>query len=503
MFVAIDKATAVRMHEKVGFAFRRLIAEDEAALRTAGEAEGAALIERLEWMRSLDMAVVVSQAQNEIADLEELGLDIRPHRARMLAEDLEAKFKDPDDPFRLVFVCAMWITGFDVPTIGTVYLDKPMKNHTLMQTIARANRRAAGKTSGVIVDYIGVFNNLQRALAIYAGGGAGGEGETPIQDKSALVAALDRELSAAQAFVGSFGVSAPAIAAASGFARLALIEAAVEALIAPDERRREFQRLTGAVVKAYKALLPDERAAPFLGPVAVLHVLDDAVKAKLGPADIKAISARIAALLDEKVEGVAILTPIVAGDRAEGRVDLSEIDFEKLATLFATKPKVATETLRGVAETQAKFMADANPTRLDLVEKLQEMVAAYNAGAIDPTTYFEWLKQFLAGLDDEEKRAAREGLSQDELAIFDLLTKPELKLTKSQEAEVKRVARELLENLRGLLDAVDWTSGRQSRAAVQSEIRVKLNELPEEPYPEDVWDTKVAAVWEFVLQRHG
>ena len=120
-------------------------------------------------MRSLDMAVVVSQSQNEIDDMRQKGLDILPHRERMMREDLETKFKNPTDPLRLVFVCAMWITGFDVPSISTIYLDKPMKNHTLMQTIARANRRADGKTSGVIVDYVGVFQNLQKALAVYGG----------------------------------------------------------------------------------------------------------------------------------------------------------------------------------------------------------------------------------------------------------------------------------------------------------------------------------------------
>src|SRR5277367_6654092 len=139
-------------------------------------------------MQSVDMAVVVSQGQNEIDDLKQKGLDILPHRERMLKEDLETKFKDPDDPLRLVFVCAMWITGFDVPTCSTIYLDKPMKNHTLMQTIARANRRAPGKTAGVIVDYVGVFQNLQKALAIYAIGGS--TDARPIQNKGALVVEL-------------------------------------------------------------------------------------------------------------------------------------------------------------------------------------------------------------------------------------------------------------------------------------------------------------------------
>ncbi|MFZ4748594.1 MAG: type I restriction enzyme endonuclease domain-containing protein, partial [Sphingomonas sp.] len=505
MFVAIDKATAVRMHDKVRVAAARLIAEDEARLLTAHEAEGAAIHERLAWMRELDMAVVVSQGQNEIADLKAKGLDILPHRKRMIEEDLEAKFKDPTDPLRLVFVCAMWITGFDVPMIGTVYLDKPMKNHTLMQTIARANRRAEGKTAGVIVDYVGVFQNLQKALAIYAGGaGAGGEGG-PIKDKSALVAALERELAAARVFADAAGVDVNAIASASAksFARLGLIENAVEVLVAPDERRREFLRLVGNMGRAYKALLPDERAAPFLKPVAVLHVLAESVRAKLGPVDIAAIAAKISALLDEKIEGVAILTPIVEGDRAEGRVDLSGIDFDKLATLFAVKPKVAAETLREAAETKARQMAEQNPTRHDLVEKLEELVAAYNAGSIDAQAFFDALKDFVADLDEEDTRAAREGLNEEELAIFDLLTRPAPTLTKTEEIEVKKVARELLERLRDLMAAVDWRSSQQTRGAVESAIRFKLNELPEAPYPETLWGQKVDAVWQFVLQKHG
>lgn len=500
MFVAIDKATAVAMHDRVKTEVARLIAQDEERLKTAHEAEGAAIAERLMWLRELDMAVVVSQSQNEIDDLRKKGLDILPHRERMQREDLEAKFKDADDPLRLVFVCAMWITGFDVPTIGTVYLDKPMKNHTLMQTIARANRRAEGKTSGVIVDYVGVFQNLQKALAIYAVGG--GE-ETPIKDKEALVASLEDTLGSARAFVQPLGVDPDAIMAVRDFERLRLINQAVEILIAPDERRREFLRLTAAVTKAYKALLPDERAAPYLRPVAVFHTLSDAVKAKLGPVDISAISARISELLDEKLEGVAILTPIVEGDTAKGRVDLSGIDFDKLADLFAASPKVTAEKLRDEAEDKARKMAEANPTRQHLVERLEKLVADYNAGSVDAEQFFEALKAFIGEMDEEEQRAAREELTEEELAIFDLLTNPEPKLTKAEEQDVKRVARSLLEKLRDLTGAIDWVRGQETRGAVWTEIRQRLNELPENPYPQALWDSKVEQVWDFVLRRYA
>nr|WP_298897666.1 type I restriction endonuclease subunit R [uncultured Altererythrobacter sp.] len=501
MFVAIDKATAVSMHDRVKAAVGRLIEQDEKALKTAHEAEGAAIAERLIKLRELDMAVVVSQGQNEIDDLKKKGLDILPHRERMQKEDLEAKFKDKDDPLRLVFVCAMWITGFDVPTIGTVYLDKPMKNHTLMQTIARANRRAEGKTSGVIVDYVGVFNNLQKALAVYASGG--GEGDTPIKSKEALVAALEEALTEARKFVEPMGVDTKAIMAVSGLERLELLRQGVEALVAPDERRREFLRLTGGVTKAYKALLPDERAAPYLKPVAVFHVLADMVRAKIPPADISSISKKIEELLDEKIEGVAILTPIVEGDQAEGRVDLSGVDFEKLAGLFKTSPKVAAEQAKDGAEKRVRKMVEQNPTRQRFVEKLEELVARYNSEAVDPETFFKELENFIKSLDEEEKRAVREGLDEEELAIFDLLTKPEPKLTKAEEAEVKKVAKALLEKLHDLIEAIDWQGSQQTRGQVLSEIRQRLNELPMDPYPEVIWNQKVDQVWDFVLRRYA
>jgi type I restriction enzyme R subunit len=508
MFVAIDKATAVAMYDRVKAAVARLIVADEAKLKTAHEAEGAAIAERLQWLRELDMAVVVSQSQNEIDDLRKKGLDIEPHRKRMQTEDIEAKFKDAKDPLRLVFVCAMWITGFDVPSIGTVYLDKPMKNHTLMQTIARANRKAAGKTSGVIVDYVGVFNNLQKALAVYAGGGKGagsgeGEGKKPIENKEALVEALNIALNAAHSFALAQNVNTLEMLAAEPLARLKLITAGVEALVSPDEVRNEFFRLTSEVTKAYKALLPDERAAPFLKPVAIMHTLAEAVRAKLGPVDISAIQARIAELLDEKIEGVAILAPIVTGDTAEGRVDLSGIDFDKLAKLFEVSPKVATEKLREEAEEQARQLAEENPTRVHLVERLEKLIELYNTGAIDVERLFDQLKAFVAEMTEEEHRAARLGLSDAELALYDLLTTPEPKLTDAQENEVKKIARQLLVKLNEAVASVDWLRSQETRGQVRHQIKLALNDLPEEPYPDALWNAKVDRVWEFVTQRYS
>jgi type I restriction enzyme R subunit len=498
MFVAIDKATAVRMYDKVKMQWATLLKEEETRFAVAPVEVRDALADRLAWMREVDMAVVVSQGQNEIADLKAKGLDIVPHRTRMQEEDLEAKFKSPSDPLRLVFVCAMWITGFDVPTCSTMYLDKPMKNHTLMQTIARANRRAPGKSAGVIVDYVGVFQNLQKALAIYA---ATRGGDTPIHNKDGLVEDLEKALADATTFCKEAGVDVAAIGLKDKLARLKLISDAVEALIAPDERQREFLRRASAIVRAYKALLPDERAAPYLKGVATVHVLADAIRGKLGPVDISAFTAKIEALLDAKVDGVAITAPIIAGDEAGGRVDLSGIDFEKLAQLFEQKPRTATEKLRSAAEQRAREMAQTNPARVHLVEKLEKMVDEYNAGTVDVQRFFETLKKLIAEMGEEVQRAAREGLSQQELAIFDLLTKPEPKLTKQQEIEVKKVARELHAKLTELVAGFQWRQRQQTRAEVLSAIRFTLNELPEQPYPEAIWNAKVDSVWQFVYHH--
>ena len=188
MYVGLDKAAAVRMYNLVQEAWAEHLADLRRQHDALPELERPWLASRIELMETTDMAVVVSQGQNELRMLDELGLDIRPHRERMNREDLAEKFKDAADPLRLVFVCAMWMTGFDAPSVSTIYLDRPMKNHTLMQTIARANRVFPDKDNGLIVDYVGVFRNLEKALAIY---GAASAGESPIEIIDALSAELD------------------------------------------------------------------------------------------------------------------------------------------------------------------------------------------------------------------------------------------------------------------------------------------------------------------------
>jgi type I restriction enzyme R subunit len=440
MYIAIDKATAVRMYDKVRARWNEEIKRFETALAKLSGEDHAAQEAKIAWMKATDMAVIVSIGQNERDDMAAKGLDIVPHRRRMNTEDMEEKFKDPDNPFRLVFLCAMWLTGFDAPSCSTVYLDKPMKNHTLMQTIARANRVCGDKEAGLIVDYVGVFRNLQKALAIYARGT--GLGEMPIKDKAALLAELNKALNSVRAFAETRGVHPAAIIKEKGLARLKVIADATDALLGTDEQKQAYLRLEAQTWELYMAALPDPRAAPLAAEMAVWHVLANRLRSLTKPADVSAIMGDIETLLDESIVGHAIRAPIT--DDFSGLFDLRAIDFEKLSAAFRKGQKrTQAELLRAKVEQQLGDMIRRNPTRADLLEKFQTMIAEYNAGSASVEQLFEQLLDFIRRMSDVEQRAVREGLDEEELAIFDLLTRPEPKLTNAQEVEVKAVARRL------------------------------------------------------------
>jgi len=349
MVVCIDKATTIRMYDKVKKHWAAKIAALQVE-RAVAEGEARQKIEEcITRMKETDMAVVVSQGQNEIAEMREKGLDIRPHRKRMVEEDLETKFKNPDDPFRLVFVCAMWMTGFDVPSCSTLYLDKPMRNHTLMQTIARANRVYPGKVSGLIVDYAGVFRNLELALAIYGTGGGAGGGNKPVEDKAALVAALRQALGETRALCLEQGVNLTAIQAAEGFARVSLLDDAVEALVGTEEVKLRYLDLANTVQRLYKAVLPDPAAREFAVEVTPVHVIADKIRALTPLADISLVMQQVEGLLDQSIatEGYLIREQSAPYDD-EHWIDLSKIDFEKLAEKFKTgRKRTLNEKLKG------------------------------------------------------------------------------------------------------------------------------------------------------------
>jgi type I restriction enzyme R subunit len=476
MFVCIDKATAVRMYDKVQKHWRDELAVLKGQLKRTKDIEAAeAIRERIGLMESTDMAVVVSQGQNEIEDLKKKGLDIVPHRQRMLKEALDEKFKDPNSELRLVFVCAMWITGFDVPTCSTLYLDKPMRNHTLMQTIARANRVAPGKTAGLIVDYVGIFRNLQAALMIYAQ--TKRPGEMPINDKAALVAQLQGLLAQARQFCLERGIQLKEIVAAAPMKRLPLLQAAVDAIIGSEQDKKLWMQIANAVARIFKAILPDQAANAHAPEAVLVAYLGAMIKALNPKVSIDEIMADVEALLNDSIatEGYRIGNK----PKPEAIIDLSQIDFGELEKKFAQgKKRTEAEKLKGQIEQKLAQMVQINKARVDFMEKFQKLIAEYNSGSHNLDAFFNDLLAFAQGLNEEDQRAAREGLTDEELTLFDLLTQPEPKLTDREKAEVKKVARALLEKLKREKLVLDWRLKAPVRADVERTIRDEYRALP-------------------------
>jgi type I restriction enzyme R subunit len=502
MVVSIDKATALKMHDKVR---AHWAAEIERVQKELGRydlaaARKAELLDRLKVLQTTDMALIVSPGQNEIEQMKKHGLDIVPHRKRMNESQppLDEKFKDTQDPLRIVFLCAMWLTGFDVPSCSTVYLDKPMRNHTLMQTIARANRVFPGKHSGMIVDYANVFTSLEKALAIY---GAGKDGKNPVKDKAKLVADLRRAVDTATTFCATRQVILPAIEglAIGSLERLQRIDDAVNALISPDPLRREFFGHERLVSTLYGAVKPDPAALEFAGRVASITAIADAIRTKLNPnpADITEVMGDIGKLLDASITGVDMPAKPVPV------MDLSKIDFEALRSRFKESKHKNTdlEVLKAAIRAQLEKLISLNKTRADFAEKFEELIENYNQGSQSIEGLFEELLKLSRNLNLEQERHVRENMTEEELVIFDILTRPAPELSADERAEVKKVARELLNKMKLLL-VLNWRQKSTARSQLKLTIEDVLDTGLPRTYTPELYRQKCSALFEHVYESY-
>ncbi len=510
MVISIDKATALRMHDKVRTHWQteqKRVEQELAKLPAYGQKSDPdrlrELNRRLDVLRGTDMAVIVSPGQNEIEQMKQRGLDIVPHRKRMNDEALDEKFKDPEDPLGLVFVCAMWLTGFDAPSCSTIYLDKPMRNHTLMQTIARANRVFPGKHSGLIVDYANVFASLEQALAIY---GKGRGGEHPVRDKQKLVDELRKALIEIVAFCSSHGVNIVEIehAAAGSLDRLTKIAEAVERLISPDPVRKDYLAQERWVRTLFQAVKPDTAVLEFSARVACLILIAEAIRERtgMGPADISGVMADINQLLDQSIAADGFV--IAEREKGYGVIDLTKIDFEALAKRFGkSKTKnIELEQLKAAIRAHLDKLIRLNRTRADYLAKFEELIESYNAGSRNIEELFAELLALSRALSKEQQRHVREGLSEEELVIFDILTRPAPELSPEERNEVKKVAHALLEKLKQLL-VLDWRQKSVARSQVKLAIEEVLDQGLPRAYAPDLYKQKCSAVFEHFYETYG
>ena len=502
MVVSIDKATALKMHDKVRKHWGEELKRVEKELRgyVLEIDRKTELLARLDVLKTTDMALIVSPGQNEIPLMKKQGLDIETHRKRMNDSDpgLDEKFKDPADPLRLVFLCAMWLTGFDAPSCSTLYLDKPMRNHTLMQTIARANRVFPGKHSGVIVDYANVFASLEKALAIY---GAGTGGKNPVKDKQKLAEEMRQAVEAAAAYCTDQGVSLEVIETLTvgSIGRLQQIDDAVNTLIAPDAIRKEFLAHEQLVRTLYGAVKPDPSALKFASRTSCLAAIADAIYAKLhpNPVDIGQVMGQVREVLDNSITGADIpskLAPLI---------DLSKIDMDALRKRFEGSKHRNTdlEILKAAIRAQLEKLIRLNRTRVDYLDKFEKLVEGYNNGSRSIEEMLEELLKLTGSLSVEQQRHVREHISEEELTVFDILTRPGPKLSTEEREEVKKVARQVLARLKSLL-ALDWRRQTQARAKVRLTIEDTLDSGLPRPYTPEIYQTKCSALFEHVYESY-
>ena len=424
-----------------------------------------------------------------------------PGGKRVTVEDA---FKDPQHPFRIAIVCAMWLTGFDVECLATLYIDKPMKAHNLMQAIARANRVFPGKDCGVIVDYNGMLKSLREALAQYALGdeddGAGGGGiVAPIEE---LVAALLQAIEAAEKHLLGLGFAATRLHGATGFDRIEALRDAVDALYTSDEVRRRFEIVARQVFIRFKALLMEPSALAYAERHDNIEAIYKKLQGRRDTADVTEVLKELHCIVNEAIRAAA-----PGGDHAEGlTVDLSQIDFEKLRNEFASKVRrkhAALQDIRDVVEKKLAQMLARNPLRMDYYKKYQEIIADYNREK-DRTTVeatFAQLVAFAATLDTEQRRAADEGLSEEELALFDLLFKDSI--SKKDRERLKQASQGLLSSLRGLLAPMPgWLQNATTQAEVRVFILDRLYEsLPRPPFTDAETEDVALRVYDYVWQR--
>ncbi|PID43796.1 MAG: DEAD/DEAH box helicase [Proteobacteria bacterium] len=505
MFVCIDKIACVRMHKLIDFYWRQAIKTKEKALAAATDEQDLAWRERqLMWMKETLMAVVVSEEQGEVAKFEKWGLDIKPHRKLLKAGfeladgsrlDMEEAFKSSEHPFRVAVVCAMWLTGFDVPTLSTLYLDKPLKAHTLMQAIARANRVAEGKNNGLIVDYCGILKNLRKALATFAGAGdeghGGGEGENePTRPNEELLESLSESISVVAEFLRKHDFELSRIITETGFDRNAVIAQAKEIINQNDETRKRFEVMAREVFSKFKACINVPGVNGYRDLRDAINVLYKSLQADREKADISDIMKALHGIVDSSIDTKRqVKEPKPDGDRI---YDISKIDFERLRQEFSRSERKNTtvQSLKAVVEKKLARLMMQNPLRTDYQEHYEKLVREYNQekDRVVIEKIFEELLRLNEELSHEEKRAIREGLDEESLVLFDLLNKPNLQ--PKEISRIKQVATTLLATLKAeRLKVANWQQKESTRDAVKQQIFDFLYDertgLPVEQYQED------------------
>lgn len=503
MFVCLNKVTCVRMYNFVQEYWQAEIQNLKAKIKSATQQEAQELERKLCWMQETEMAVVISQEQNEIQTFRKWGLDIKTHREKMENRELDKEFKDSGNPLRVVFVCAMWLTGFDVKCLSCLYLDKPLKAHTLMQTIARANRVAEGKSNGLIIDYIGIVKALRKALADYTANAGGLGGADPTVDKEKLIARIGDTVAKTETFLSERKIDLGLLIAAEGFAKLSYLQDAANAVCGSIEDKKSFSTYASELKRLMKYTDRDDVTGHMRRQCEAIAAIYGMLQKKRKHTDTTDLMVEINAIINDYVE---IEPQQPNAITAPPRFDISAIDFDLLRREFAKtrRKNLLMRDLDEAIRRQLDKMVFANPKRIDYYERYREIIQSYN-GEQDRATIektFLDLMDLADRMSREEQRYAREGFASDEeLSLYDMLFRDDL--SKNDIKKLKTAASDLLRKIKTKISELDhWTDKQETRAVVDTLIRDVLWETLPECYNNDDITEYREKVYEYVFTRY-
>ena len=503
MFVCLNKVTCVRMYNYVQEYWKEEIKKLKAKIKTATQQEVQELERKLKWMQETEMAVVISQEQNEIQTFKKWDLDIKYHRTKMEKRELDKEFKDSKNPLRVVFVCAMWLTGFDVKCLSCLYLDKPLKAHTLMQTIARANRVSEGKSNGLIIDYIGIVKALRKALADYTANVGGGGGADPTVDKDQLIARIIETIAKAKAFLSENDFDLQMLIDAYDFMKLSYLQEAANAVCGTIEDKKTFTTYASELNRLMKYTDRDDITGHTRKEYEAIAAIYAELKKKRKHVNTTDLMVEINAIISSYVE--IQHTPIMVREEPR-RFDISAIDFDLLRREFAKvkKKNLVLKDLEELIQMKLDRMLFTNPERINYYERYQQIINDYNSeqdrATIEKT--FMDLMDLANSMNQEEQRYVREGFKSDEeLSLYDMLFREEL--SKNDIKKLKEVAATLLQKIKTKISELDhWTDKQETKAAVDNLIRDTLwAELPE-CYDEVSISMYRQQIYEYVYTRY-
>ena len=502
MFVCLNKVTCVRMYDYVQKYWQDEIERLKNRIKNVSQQEAQELRRKLQWMEETEMAVVISQEQNEIQTFKKWGLDIQYHRNKMVKNELDKDFKDSANPLRVVFVCAMWLTGFDVKCLSCLYLDKPLKAHTLMQTIARANRVAEGKSNGLIIDYIGIVKALRKALADYTANVGCIDGTDPTVDKVKLIERILDTLEKAKLFFAERGFALQDLICSYDFPKMYYLQKGANIVCGTLEERKTFSAYASELNRLMKYTDRDDIDRNVRKEYEAVAAIYAEIKKKRKHINITDLMVEINNIISDYVE---IEHSYMINEEVK-RFDISGIDFDLLRREFSRvkNQNLLMRDLEEIIQLKLDRMLFTNPERINYYERYQKIIDDYNSeqdrATIEKT--FMDLMDLANKMNQEEQRYVREGFKSDEeLTLYDMLFRNDL--NKNDIKKLKAVAAELLNKIKAKISEYDhWTDKQETKAAVDNLIRDTLwAELPECYDEASIWGYR-QRIYEYVYTHY-